>query len=111
MAESTREWVEGQSSADYRDYDKTMAKLKAATLESQIASGSAWIGTPDEIRAQVARMPDLFGAFEHASLQINFGNMNVADAQRSMRLFAKDVMPAFSRQPVSAGRDPRAAQG
>ena len=63
-----------------------------------------------EIRAQVARMPDLFGAFEHASLQINFGNMDLADAQRSMRLFSKDVMPAFPDVSVPSDRVTRAAQ-
>jgi hypothetical protein len=29
-------------------------------------------------------------------LQINFGTLDFAEAQRSMRLFAREVMPAFA---------------
>ncbi len=36
------------------------------------------------------------GAFEHASLQINFGTMGLREAQTSMRLFAREVMPEFA---------------
>jgi hypothetical protein len=36
------------------------------------------------------------GKFEHASLQINFGALDVREAQKSMRLFAAEVMPAFA---------------
>jgi hypothetical protein len=36
------------------------------------------------------------GAFEHASLQINFGALDVREAQQSMRLFAAEVMPEFA---------------
>ena len=36
------------------------------------------------------------GKFEHASLQINFGTLDFAEAQKSMRLFAKEVIPAFA---------------
>jgi hypothetical protein len=45
------------------------------------------------------------GKFEHASLQINFGAIDLREAQKSMRLFATEVMPEFagyakpSRQP------------
>ena len=40
---------------------------------------------------------DSFGPFEHASLQINFGAIDFAEAQNSMRLFASEVMPAFAQ--------------
>jgi len=44
---------------------------------------------------------DTFGAFEHASLQVNFGTLDFAAAQRSLRLFAKEVMPAFAGRPAA----------
>jgi alkanesulfonate monooxygenase SsuD/methylene tetrahydromethanopterin reductase-like flavin-dependent oxidoreductase (luciferase family) len=80
---------------DYRDYDKAMDRIKAFTLESQIASGSAWIGSPDEIKQSIARVLDTIGPFEHASLQISFSGLTLAQAQASMRLFAAEVLPAF----------------
>jgi hypothetical protein len=70
--------------------------MKNFTLESQIESGGAWVGTPDEIKAIVRRLEGAIGTFEHASLQINFGTLDIAEAQKSMRLFAKEVIPAFA---------------
>jgi alkanesulfonate monooxygenase SsuD/methylene tetrahydromethanopterin reductase-like flavin-dependent oxidoreductase (luciferase family) len=96
LNESTSDWTKGQTSKDYRDYDKAMAKLAAFTVESQIESGGAWIGTPDEITSIIRRIAETIGAFEHASLQINFAGLDFALAQRSMRLFASEVMPAFA---------------
>jgi alkanesulfonate monooxygenase SsuD/methylene tetrahydromethanopterin reductase-like flavin-dependent oxidoreductase (luciferase family) len=97
ISRSTREWIERtEVSKDYRDYDKSMMKMKTSTLESQIESGSAWIGTPSEIRGIIARYIEDFGPFEHASLQVNFGMVDFAEAQKSLRLFALEVMPAFA---------------
>ena len=36
----------------------------------------------------------MVGGFEVASLQVNFNDIAVEDAERSMRLFAEEVMPA-----------------
>ncbi len=96
LAESAGEWTHGVASKDYKGYDESMARMKAFTLESQIESGGAWIGTPDEIKAIIRRFTAAVGPFEHASLQINFGTLDAAEAQRSMRLFAREVMPAFA---------------
>jgi alkanesulfonate monooxygenase SsuD/methylene tetrahydromethanopterin reductase-like flavin-dependent oxidoreductase (luciferase family) len=95
LADAARDWTQGVTSNDYRDYDKTIAKMKAFTLDSQIESGSAWIGTPDEVRTIMHRVVDTIGPFEHASLQINFSDLDFGEAQRSMRLFAAEVMPEF----------------
>jgi hypothetical protein len=37
------------------------------------------------------------GGFESASLQVNFGMISRAEAEESMRLFAREVMPHFAR--------------
>jgi len=98
VAESVSDWTSHKTvSKDYRDYDKSMEKMKASTLDGQIASGGAWIGTPDEVRANIASAFDKFGHFDHASIQVNFGTLNFAEAQRSLRLFAGEVMPAFAQ--------------
>jgi alkanesulfonate monooxygenase SsuD/methylene tetrahydromethanopterin reductase-like flavin-dependent oxidoreductase (luciferase family) len=96
LAEATSDWTKGQTSKDYRDYDKAMAKMATFTVESQIESGGAWIGTPDEIKSIIRRTVDSMGRFEHASLQINFADLDAAQAAASMRLFAAEVMPEFS---------------
>jgi len=106
LNEAVGDWARGATSKDYRDYDKSMRRLRSFTLDGQIASGGAWVGTPEEIKAIIARVVESIGRFEHASLQINFGALDVREAQKSMRLFAAEVMPAFAdavppaRQPV-----------
>jgi alkanesulfonate monooxygenase SsuD/methylene tetrahydromethanopterin reductase-like flavin-dependent oxidoreductase (luciferase family) len=100
LIESTSDWTSGAAkSKDYKGYDQSMAKLQSFTVESQIESGGAWVGTPDEIKVIIRRVIERFGEFEHASLQINFGSMAFTDAQRSMRLFASEVMPEFADAP------------
>jgi alkanesulfonate monooxygenase SsuD/methylene tetrahydromethanopterin reductase-like flavin-dependent oxidoreductase (luciferase family) len=96
LFESAGEWTRGTSSKDYRGYDDSIARMRNFTLETQIEAGGAWVGTPDEIKATIRRLESTIGTFEHASLQINFGTLDFAEAQKSMRLFAKEVMPEFS---------------
>jgi alkanesulfonate monooxygenase SsuD/methylene tetrahydromethanopterin reductase-like flavin-dependent oxidoreductase (luciferase family) len=96
LVESAGEWTQGTKSKDYQGYDASISRMKGFSLEGQIESGNAWVGTPDEIKAIIRRFTEAAGPFEHASLQINFGTLDLADAQASMRLFAREVMPAFS---------------
>ncbi len=96
LADAASDWLDGRTSKDYPGYDKVIAGLRASNAPEQIASGSAWIGSPDEIAATIARLRDDFGGFEHASLQVNFNTMPFAPALASMRLFAGEVMPRFA---------------
>jgi alkanesulfonate monooxygenase SsuD/methylene tetrahydromethanopterin reductase-like flavin-dependent oxidoreductase (luciferase family) len=96
LFESAGEWTKGITSKDYKGYDVSISRMKNFTLETQIEAGGAWVGTPDEIKAIIRRAEATFGKFEHASLQINFGTLDFAEAQKSMRLFARAVMPEFS---------------
>jgi alkanesulfonate monooxygenase SsuD/methylene tetrahydromethanopterin reductase-like flavin-dependent oxidoreductase (luciferase family) len=95
LNEATGDWERG-SSKDYRDYDTSMRRLRSFTLDGQIEAGGAWVGTPDEIKATIRKAMGVIGKFEHASLQINFGNIDVRDALKSMRLFSREVMPEFA---------------
>jgi alkanesulfonate monooxygenase SsuD/methylene tetrahydromethanopterin reductase-like flavin-dependent oxidoreductase (luciferase family) len=97
LVDSASDWTEGLSSKDYPGYDKIIEKLRSATMESQIESGAAWIGSPDEIVATIGRLADEFGRFEHASLQINFNMVPQADALASLRLFAGAVLPRVAQ--------------
>jgi alkanesulfonate monooxygenase SsuD/methylene tetrahydromethanopterin reductase-like flavin-dependent oxidoreductase (luciferase family) len=102
LADAAGDWTTGTSSKDYPGYDKMIAKLRDDSFENQVAVGSAWVGTPEQIRAQIARYVDLVGPFEIASLQVNFGTIPFADAKRSIELFAREVMPAFTAPPIAA---------
>ena len=102
LNEAVGDWARGTTSKDYRDYDKSMRRLRSFTLDGQIESGGAWVGTPDEIKAIIRRVLSSTGYFEHASLQVNFGALDFRAAQGSMRLFAAEVMPHFADNTTSA---------
>jgi alkanesulfonate monooxygenase SsuD/methylene tetrahydromethanopterin reductase-like flavin-dependent oxidoreductase (luciferase family) len=110
LNEAVGDWARGTTSKDYRDYDKSMRRLRSFTLDGQIASGGAWVGTPDEIKAIIRRVVESIGPFEHASLQINFGTLDFHAAQESMRLFAAEVIPEFAAGAPSAQRPEALAQ-
>jgi len=95
LVDAASDWLDGRTSSDYPGYDRVIAGLRASNASDQMETGAAWIGTPDEIAATIARMREDFGGFEHASLQVNFNLMPFNLARQSMRLFAREVMPRF----------------
>jgi len=64
------------------------AQTARFTLDGQIETGGAWVGTLAEVKAIIARVVKSIGKLERASLRINFGTIDVGEAQKSMRLFA-----------------------
>src|SRR5215831_15683235 len=98
LIEAAGDWLDGRTSADYPGYDRMIDNLRRSTAADQIASGAAWIGSPDEIIAAIERCREAFGGFEHASLQVNFNMTPLAEAQASMRLFAEKVMPCVTAE-------------
>jgi alkanesulfonate monooxygenase SsuD/methylene tetrahydromethanopterin reductase-like flavin-dependent oxidoreductase (luciferase family) len=96
LFESAGEWTQGTASKDYKGYGDSIGRMKNFTLENQIEARGALVGTPDEIKDIIRNLEDKVGKFEQASLQINFGTLPLAEAQKSMRLFAREVMPAFA---------------
>jgi alkanesulfonate monooxygenase SsuD/methylene tetrahydromethanopterin reductase-like flavin-dependent oxidoreductase (luciferase family) len=89
---ASADWATGQTSKDYAGYDKMVAKLKAETFETQVESGSAWVGTPAEVRTTIARVREEYGDFEHASMQVNFYDLELEDAMGSLELFSQEVI-------------------
>jgi alkanesulfonate monooxygenase SsuD/methylene tetrahydromethanopterin reductase-like flavin-dependent oxidoreductase (luciferase family) len=96
IVDAACDWMEGVSSRDYPNYQKMIEMISKETFESQVEKGAAWIGTPDEIRRAIADYQRAVDGFESASLQVNFGMIGLAEAEASMRLFAREVMPHFS---------------
>jgi alkanesulfonate monooxygenase SsuD/methylene tetrahydromethanopterin reductase-like flavin-dependent oxidoreductase (luciferase family) len=93
LVDAASDWTAGLSSADYPGYDKLIDGLRQTTFDNQVASGSAWIGAPADIIEQIDAFVRRVGAFESASLQLNFNTIAYADAARSVRLFSDQVMP------------------
>jgi alkanesulfonate monooxygenase SsuD/methylene tetrahydromethanopterin reductase-like flavin-dependent oxidoreductase (luciferase family) len=96
LVEAASDWLDGRTSQDYPGYDKVIEKLRQSRAADQIASGAAWIGSPEEIIAQIRHAQQEFGSYEHASLQVNFNMVPLTEALASMRLFAERVMPHFT---------------
>jgi alkanesulfonate monooxygenase SsuD/methylene tetrahydromethanopterin reductase-like flavin-dependent oxidoreductase (luciferase family) len=96
LVEAASDWTSGARSADYPGYDKVIASLARETFETQVEKCAAWVGTPDRILDAVASYQTLIGPFEIASLQVNFNDLPLAAAEKSMRLFGESVMPRLS---------------
>jgi alkanesulfonate monooxygenase SsuD/methylene tetrahydromethanopterin reductase-like flavin-dependent oxidoreductase (luciferase family) len=92
IVEAASDWST-TTSKDYAGYEKMIDMLSKETIETQVESGAAWVGTPDDIAEQVARYVDGMGGFESASLQVNFNDLAYEHAEASMRLFSEKVMP------------------
>jgi alkanesulfonate monooxygenase SsuD/methylene tetrahydromethanopterin reductase-like flavin-dependent oxidoreductase (luciferase family) len=58
-----------------------------------VVDGHPW-GTPDQLIAKVEKLAADFGTSE-ISFVFRYGSMPQAEAERSMRLFAKEVLPAL----------------
>ena len=88
-------WVENkvQGPAIARD---TMGDVNAA-----IEQGSVIAGSPETVRAEIARQIDLLGV-NYMTFAFYFGTIAHDDAMRSLGLFVDEVMPAFDRVSATA---------
>ena len=96
IVEAATDWTNGASSKDYPNYDKMIIALSEETADAQIEKGGAWIGTPDDILTAARSYSRQVGGFDTASLQVNFGDLDVESAEASMRLFAREVLPGLA---------------
>ena len=102
LVQAASHWATGTTSKDYQGYDKVIAQLDGESFESQIASGAAWVGTPEEIIDQIETYRDKNARFEIASMQVNFNTIAYEDAAASMRLFGQKVIPRFLKSNAEA---------
>lgn len=98
IADAMAEHAGREISADYKNYDKMIEKVRAETFESQLAHHAAFVGTPKDCIEQLHAFDKVMGGVDHASLQVNFNDMSYSDAEQSVRLFGEKVMPHFAAQ-------------
>jgi len=84
------------ASPDYANYDKMAAKVRAETFETQVEHNAAFVGTPGDVAEQMRAYDADLGGCDHLSLQVNFNDMAYDDAERSVRLFGREVIPQFA---------------
>jgi alkanesulfonate monooxygenase SsuD/methylene tetrahydromethanopterin reductase-like flavin-dependent oxidoreductase (luciferase family) len=95
FADAVVSW-QGTTSDQYPGYDKMVASILATTPEKIVQQGGAFVGTPEDVIAQVRSCVDMFGVIE-PSMQISFGGSKDEEAFRTLELFAAKVMPEFRK--------------
>jgi len=72
----------------------TLKDIYPADFPALAAIGHGIAGSPATVRDYIARLKDEAGV-NYVLCQMVFGDMNFTDAEHSIRLFAREVMPAF----------------
>lgn len=82
----------------YRGYGKQAEMLRKIGFERYVEGflASNAFGTPEEMLATFRRRYEVIGPFELATC-FRFGGIPFAEAERSMALFAKEVLPELKR--------------
>jgi alkanesulfonate monooxygenase SsuD/methylene tetrahydromethanopterin reductase-like flavin-dependent oxidoreductase (luciferase family) len=97
LADSASDWLSGASTKDYPGYDKLMQHVTTDTVEAQVAKGSGWLGTPADILDMLHTYNKNVGGIDSASLHFAPGSMPVEAAERSIRLFSREVLPKAAK--------------
>jgi alkanesulfonate monooxygenase SsuD/methylene tetrahydromethanopterin reductase-like flavin-dependent oxidoreductase (luciferase family) len=68
---------------------------RGESFESWVEQEMAIVGSPDTVRAELARQASAMGV-NYLIAYLFMGTMTLADAKRSLALFATEVMPALA---------------
>lgn len=99
LARYLRVWTDAvsawdrRSSADYPSYTGMARYLEMMSGTQLRLSGSAVVGTPDEVVAQIAETDERFGGLDGILWQLDYGDLPEPLALRSLELFAERVRP------------------
>ena len=74
IVDAASEWMSGVASKDYPNYQKMIEFISKESFESQVAKGSAWIGTPEDIRKTITAYDDQVDGFESRLAPSQFRN-------------------------------------
>jgi alkanesulfonate monooxygenase SsuD/methylene tetrahydromethanopterin reductase-like flavin-dependent oxidoreductase (luciferase family) len=101
LADAVASWGRTRSSA-YAGYERLAQVAQAGDYLQQVAENKALGGTPDEVAAQLEVIREWYGDVT-VSLQLSTGTATFEEAERSLRLFAEQVMPRFTAAPSPVG--------
>ncbi len=93
LADAAKEWTEGASTKDYPGYDKMIAHISSDTIENQMGQGIGWIGTPSDLIDMIRGYNEKVGGIDSASLLVMPSTMPADITEKSIRLFAREVLP------------------
>lgn len=82
----------------YERYSQVARALRESTPESEVNRylAASLVGSPDELVERITGMRDLLGDFDIAVTPA-YGGMPFADAEASLELFGKEVLPEIHR--------------
>jgi hypothetical protein len=94
----------------YGDYATNAAILKDIGLQdaaNAFTDINTW-GTPKQILEKLEKRRKVLGPFD-LTVQVSYGGMTLENAEKSIRLFAKEVLPEFQSWKEDAGTAAKAA--
>jgi alkanesulfonate monooxygenase SsuD/methylene tetrahydromethanopterin reductase-like flavin-dependent oxidoreductase (luciferase family) len=92
-ADAAESWS-GTSSPDYPAYKAMGDALRHLDLADLRSAGTAVVGSPETVMQRIAELRDLL-TVDTFLWQVDFGGQALDTMERSVRLFADKVMPAF----------------
>ncbi|AHH17904.1 luciferase-like monooxygenase [Nocardia nova SH22a] len=99
LSDYLRVWVDAvtawdnRSSTDYRSYSGMARFLSLMSGPELRMSGSAVVGDPQEVVDQIVELDERFGGLDAILWQLDYGNLPLGSALRTLGLFHSDVLP------------------
>ncbi|MER6528576.1 LLM class flavin-dependent oxidoreductase [Streptomyces sp. NPDC001508] len=91
MAGAVAGWA-GTRSGQYPGYEKFVDKVRGYDFDAALAATKVLAGTPAEVRDQLAAIAGWYGDDLTVSIQVSPGHMPYEQSERTLRLFADQVM-------------------
>ena len=93
-----------------RPPESPLADIVNASIDELVEAGLLFAGTPDQVVEQVTRFHGQVGGFDHFLAMVQGGTMSAGLVNRSMELFAEEVLPRLRRDlPTSSSDRPGTA--
>jgi alkanesulfonate monooxygenase SsuD/methylene tetrahydromethanopterin reductase-like flavin-dependent oxidoreductase (luciferase family) len=86
-----------RASGDYPSYTGMARYLEMMSGTQLRLTGSAVVGTPDEVARQIVETDERFGGLDAILWQLDYGNLPAPLAHRSLELFANSVRPQLPK--------------
>lgn len=96
LKSAAQQWIKDPGLDDYQDYPLIIKKISSQSFQSLLENGALWIGSPETLCRRISSYYAEIGGFEEASIQINFSDLPFYQAAKSLKLFAREVLPTIS---------------